>query len=259
MKTGAVELPEEIIDCDLCKDTGWVYAGVPMGHELFGKAVRCSCRQEVDRKEREARVLKYCQLPIGSEDYTFGKYNQKLGSKEAYDAALAVAEGKLSWLVLNAGRDRGKTHLAIAICRHWLATGRVARYVHVPLLLDELREGFGNEERSFEERFNHFKNVHLLVMDDLGVQAPKPWANERLQTLIDYRYINQLPLVVTVNKSLSELPGDDEGRIESRFKRMESSRIVLIEVSEYRKVRAGLPAGEKEEFMRRRNNEPKRI
>lgn len=239
MKTGAEDLPEkETWDCAICYDKYWVYVAVPVGHELFGQAVRCSCRQEADQKEREAQVLVYCQLPVGSEDYTFEKYNQKLGSKEAFGAALAVAKGELAWLVLNAGRDRGKTHLAIAICRHWLALGKVARYVHVPLLLDELREGFGDAERGFEERFNHFKNVHLLVLDDLGVQAPKPWANERLQTLIDYRYINQLPLVVTVNKSLNELPGDDEGRIESRFKRMESSKIVLIECLEYRLLKA---------------------
>ncbi len=238
MQTGAGELPEAVITCGQCKDFGWVYPLNEVGHPDFGKVVRCSCRKESDQKGREAQILKYCQLPVGSEDYIFEKYNQKLGSKEAYAAALAVANGELLWLVLNGGIDRGKTHLAIAICRHWLAIGRVARYVHVPLLLDELREGFSDEERGFEERFNHFKNVHLLVMDDLGVQAPGKWANERLQTLIDFRYINRLPLVVTVNKSLDELPGDDEGRIGSRFKRMESSKIVLIEAQEYRTVRA---------------------
>ncbi len=236
MKTDAADLPdavEEMPGCDICKGGGWVYLNVPVGHEMFGKVVRCSCRNERDRQEKAAGVLKYCQLPAGTEDYTFEKYNRKLGSKEAYEAAIAVAEGELLWLVLNGGRDRGKTHLAIAICRYWLAIGKAARYVHVPLLLDELREGFGDEERSFEQRFNHFKNVPLLVMDDLGVQVPKPWANERLQTLIDYRYINQLPLVVTVNRALDELPGDDEGRIESRFKRIESGKIVLIDCDEY--------------------------
>ena len=240
MQTGAKDLPNEIEEepaCSICKDFGWVHPLRELGQPDFGKVVRCSCCLEKDRQVRAARVLKYCQLPIGSEDYTFGKYDRKLGSKEAYEAALAVATGKLLWLVLNGGRDRGKTHLSIAICRHWLALGQVARYVHVPLLLDELREGFDDEERSFEQRFDHFKNVPLLVMDDLGVQVPKPWANERLQTLIDYRYINRLPLVVTVNKSLDKLPGDDEGRIESRLKRMVSSKIVLIEAPEYRTVR----------------------
>jgi len=240
MKTGAGDLPEtveEILRCDKCKGEGWVYLDVPVGHELFGKAVRCSCRQEQDWQEREAFALKYCELPLGAKDYTLENYDCKLGSEEAYEAARAVARGELLWLVLNGGKDRGKTHLAIAICWHWLATGKVARYVHVPLLLDELREGFEDKERSFEQRFNHFKKVPLLVLDDLGVQVSTPWVDERLQTLIDYRYINQLPLVITVNKALDQLPGDKEGRIESRLKRMVSSRIVLMEVGEYRTVR----------------------
>ena len=148
MKTGARDLPEtveEMPDCDICKGGEWVYLNVPVDHELFGQAVRCSCCLEKDRQKRAARVLKYCQLPIGSEDYTFENYDRKLGSKEAYEAALAIGTGKLLWLVLNGGRDRGKTHLSIAICRHWLALGKVARYVHVPLLLDELRDGFDDE------------------------------------------------------------------------------------------------------------------
>lgn len=223
--------------CPICRDIGWVYINVPVGHPDFGKVVRCSCCFEKDLREKAEWMLKYCQLPIGSENYMFEKYDCKLGSKEAYEAALAVAKGELLWLVLNGGRDRGKTHLAIAICRYWLAEGKAARYVHVPLLLDELREGFDDKERDFEQRFSHFKNVPLLVMDDLGVQVPTLWANERLQALVDYRLINQLPLVVTVNKALDKLPGDDEGRMESRFKRMASSKIVLIECDEYRTVR----------------------
>ena len=148
MKTDAGDLPEEVEempDCDICKGVGWVYLNVQVGHELFGRAVRCSCCLEKDWQARAARMLKYCQLPIGSENYTFEKYDRKLGSKEAYEAALDVATGELLWLVLNGGRDRGKTHLSIAICRYWLALGKVARYVHVPLLLDELREGFDGE------------------------------------------------------------------------------------------------------------------
>ena len=238
MQTGAADLPpEEKIDCAICKGMGWVQLDVPFGHEMFGRAVRCRCRLERDQDERDHLMLKYCQLPIGTEDRTFEKYDCKLGSREAYEAALAVANGELLWLVLNADVDRGKTHLAIAICRHWLSKGKVARYVHITFLLDELREGFDDKERPFEQRFSHFKNVPLLAIDDLGTQKPTLFANEKLQALIDYRYINQLPLVVTVNKALDDLPGDDEGRIASRFKRMKFSKIVLIESPEYRTVR----------------------
>ena len=232
-----VEITKDNPTCSICTGVGWVYHDCPIGHELFGRALRCECQKEKDQQEKIQYMREYCQLPIGSDGYTFEKYDQMAGSKDAYEAAIALAKGELLWLVLNGGIDQGKTHLAISICRHWLENGKIARYVHVPLLLDELREGFEDKERNFEQRFDHFKRVPLLVLDDLGVQAPRPWVNERLQTLIDYRYINQLPLVVTVNRALNKLPGDDEGRIESRLKRMPSSKIVVIETDEYRKVR----------------------
>ena len=91
-----------------------------------------------------------------------------LGLKGVYEAALAMAAGELKWLTLVGPVDTGKTHLAIAICRRWLSDGKVARYVYVPLLLDELRGGYEDKERSYDERLRHFMDVPLLVMDDLG-------------------------------------------------------------------------------------------
>ena len=127
--------------------------------------------------------------------------------------------------------DRGKTHLAIAICREWLKKGKTAKYAFVPLLLDELKAGFQSEgANSYQARFDFYCKVNLLVLDDLGAGKKTDWAIEKLETLIDYRYINNLPLVVTTNKDLDYL----SPRIGSRLKRAENSRIVVIKAAEYR-------------------------
>lgn len=124
------------------------------------------------------------------------------------------------------------THLAVAICRRWLQRGKPARYAFVPLLLEELRRGFREEgDRSYEARFDRFLNVPLLVMDDLGAEHRTPWVQEKLDTIIDYRLMNGLPLVVTTNTPVDELPF----RIGSRLRRSPGSRVVFIDAPEFRK------------------------
>lgn len=184
-------------------------------------------------------MLRLCELPQGSAKYTFENFERYAGIEEAYDAALKLAEGSedILWLTLQGDYDCGKTHLLIAICRSWLARGRPARYAMAPVLLDELRAGFHprNEDRSYEERFDFFKNVPLLAIDDLGAEAETPWTREKMDTLLDWRYIHRLPLVVTTNLGLKEL-GD---RIGSRLKRFIPSRVVTLKVGEYHLRRKG--------------------
>ena len=156
---------------------------------------------------------------------------------EAKKAAIEMAEetSDLRWLILLGQVDCGKTHLAISICRRWLQRGKPARYVFVPLMLDELRRGYSKEgDESYDAKLQFLMGVDLLVLDDLGSQTPTPWAMERLMMIIDHRSVNGLPLVVTTNKSLTELPGDDEHRIGSRLLRFPASRQIVIEAPEFR-------------------------
>ena len=44
----------------------------------------------------------------------------------------------------------------------------------------------------------------LLVLDDLGVEKSSDWVQEKLDTIVDYRYFRGLPLVVTTNKAFAD-------------------------------------------------------
>lgn len=187
---------------------------------------------ELTEKKRQ-HLLGLCELPQGTEHMTLESFTATAGRlREAKEAAMQLGvEGKLKWLVLVGGVDRGKTHLAIAVCRERLKRGTPARYAYVPLLLDELRRGFsGDGNDSYEKRFEFFCDVPLLVLDDLGVEKSSEWVQEKLDTIVDYRYIRGLPLVVTTNKPMNELPF----RIASRLQRYNPGRIVVIDAPEHR-------------------------
>ena len=86
-------------------------------------------------------------------------------------------------------------------------------FLTVPDLLDTLRFAYASEDTTFEERFNDIRNAKLLVLDDFGTQNATGWAQEKLFQIVNYRYINKLPTVVTTNLLLDEV----EPRIRSRL------------------------------------------
>lgn len=229
--------------CPICKGGGWLYPRNEDGSVDYGTVISCEC-ERVELEEKRRRILlKLCELPFNTEKLTFDSFRvdkRWTTLQEAKTAVMELAEesSDVRWLTLLGEVDCGKTHLAIAICRRWLERGRPARYVLVPLMLDELRRGYNKEgAESYDTKLEFLMKVDLLVLDDLGAQTPTPWAMEKLMMIIDYRYINGLPLVVTTNKALTDLPGDDEHRIGSRLLRFPASQRITIEAPEYRSWR----------------------
>lgn len=209
---------------------------LPGGKTDWTRAIPCQCQRERIDKERRDNLLKFCRLPAATEKWTFENFKTYSPNlKEALAAAREIAMGEgIKWLTLISKVERGKSHLAVAICREWLKRGIPARYVFVPELLDELRAGQNNDaDWSFLSRMQFYKTVPLLVMDDLGSEKPSAWVTEKLVTIINSRGENGLHLVVTTNKALDNLPGDDECRIGSRLRRDEHTVIVIDDCMEY--------------------------
>ncbi len=228
------------MSCSICGGSGSLHPLGEDGKIDYSAIVDCECVREERERERRQWLMKYCELPYGSKHLTFDNFevDRRWPSlAEAKKAALELAEESTDtkWLILLGEVDCGKSHLAVAICRKWLERGKPARYVFVPLMLEDLRAGYKREgEGSYDTKLNILMKVDLLVLDDLGAQTPTPWAMEKLMMIIDYRSINGLPMVVTCNKELTKLPGDDEHRIGSRILRFRDSQQIVIDAPEYR-------------------------
>lgn len=219
------------LNCPTCKGWGNVH---PMknGKVDYSVVVACSCRKDAIEKQNQQRLLKYCGLPKGAENMALEKFEVFPELKTAFTVAKSVADnvGKFAWVTFVGNNGVGKTRLAIGICHAWLKAGIGAKYVMTPILLDELREGYSREgDDSYSEKFKLYCEVPLLVMDDLGTQNSTSWVNEKLETLIDYRMMNEKSLIVTSQLSLDEMTS----RIRSRLIRPPVKKIVDIKAIEY--------------------------
>jgi len=150
---------------------------------------------------------------------------------QAYYAAKDMARGNLTWghfLVLAGPTGVGKTHLAMAIAWEWFDDGFNVLFSRADDLLDWLREGY--EDNSYHKRLESIRWRHLLVLDDLGTEQAKDWAGEKLDRIVDWRYSNCLPLVVTTNAK----SGDLAERVASRLADKSCSVVVQMDAEDYR-------------------------
>ena len=165
---------------------------------------------------------------------TFESFDQtQRGTESAFAIAREFARTADGWLVLHGGVGVGKTHLAAAIANAYASRNLQASVYFrvVPDLLDQLRATFDPETGvAYDERFQQIRNANLLVLDDLGTENSTAWASEKLFQLINHRYNEQLPTVVTSNAQLDRI----EDRIVSRMLDSRLSRYVFLDADDYR-------------------------
>ncbi len=134
-------------------------------------------------------------IPEGRSGYAA---NQKLFGI-AYKAACEFAADPKGWLVLIGPSGSGKTHIAAAIATEQVKNEKAVFYLTVPDLLESLRSSYNsNSDITHGDLFDQVKNMPLLVLEDLGVHTSSPWAKEKLDQLISYRFNRELPTVVTI-------------------------------------------------------------
>ncbi|MFA6307080.1 MAG: ATP-binding protein [Patescibacteria group bacterium] len=181
--------------------------------------------------------LRASRIPEATFDTMRLEHFEACGENE--DALKAVQEftaGKLErpMLLLYGGPGLGKTHLAMSVAWMRILEGKTALYWQVPDLLDALREGYKVEDRlrpgeismgSYSYIMGTAKNYHTLVLDDMGMQKGTDWAIERLDSIVDYRYINRKETIITTNTL------DIPERTKDRCK---DGRVVLLRGKSYR-------------------------
>ncbi len=216
---------------------------VPVGHPDFGQAVACPCAKRETADTRASRLLRYSNIGALSRltFRTLVARGRSAGSREQEQYRRCVEDGQAfaerpdGWLVLSGASGCGKTHIAAAIVNALLDRGEAAMFVVVPDLLDHLRAAYRPAaEVPYDEMFERVRNAPVLVLDDLGTQAPTPWAQEKLFQLVNYRFNARLPTVVTTN-----IPPDQlDERLRTRLTDVGLARVYALESRRPSDVRA---------------------
>ena len=223
---GGVLLPDSEPATDLCPQcngSGWVTRRVHIGHPEFGQAVPCTCQQTQDANTRAAALRRYSNLGALSRisfsttdlEGPLSDASSRQMFSEGVAAAARFAEDPQAWLVLTGPSGSGKTHLAVAIANRCIERNQTAFFIVAADLLDHLRAAYSPDSPvSYDELFEQVRNVPVLILDDLSLANATPWAQEKLFQVINHRYNNALPTVVTVRGPLQRLDDALRTRLE---------------------------------------------
>ena len=226
-------------DCPHCRGVGYLRVDLPLGHPEFGKVEVCSCREQEVRQQIHERLFELSNLDR-LRHLTFENFLPRgrsgLSPSESDSLELAYNQAKLfssnltGWLLLQGSFGCGKTHLAAAIANFVVEMGVPTLFITVPDVLDLLRGSFSSTETNYVSQFDQIRNAQLLILDDFGTQNATPWAQEKLFQIINHRYVNRMPTVITTNVPLDEI----EDRIRSRLIDPELVTRVVISAPDYR-------------------------
>jgi len=112
----------------------------------------------------------------------------------------------------------GKTHLAWAAVRLCRGSGFPAMLWSVSEFLAFLRSTFGDDSlvgATADELVQTYTSSNfLLVLDDLGVHNATAWAEEQLYRILNGRYNNEAPTIITANVGIEKI----DPRIRDRFR-----------------------------------------
>lgn len=157
------------------------------------------------------KIIKNSKMSKRNLNYKFDNFETNNSNKKVFDNLKNYSEKLVNGiekkgLILAGNNGVGKTHLASSIANKLIENGIPVIYGTLINLLAELRNSYDTENNISEmEIIKLYENVDLLIIDDLGKEKPSEWGLEKLFTIINSRYENNLPVIITTNYNQNTL------------------------------------------------------
>lgn len=122
-------------------------------------------------------------------------------------------------LLLVGDVGRGKTHQAVGAARALLTSGVRCHVVMTTAadLYAAVRPRAGTDS---ESEFRRVAGAGVLVLDDIGAAKGSEWVEETNYRLINHRYENERPTIITTNLTPPKIPTALGERVASRIGEM---------------------------------------
>ncbi len=165
--------------------------------------------QEFSRKVE--KIIKNSKMSKRNLSYKFDNFEINNCNKKVFNNLINYSEKLVNniekkGVILVGNNGVGKTHLACSIANRFIEKGIPVIYGTLINLLAELRNSYEIDNNISEmEIIKLYENVDLLIIDDLGKEKPSEWGLEKLFTIINSRYENNLPVIITTNYNQNSL------------------------------------------------------
>lgn len=229
---------KQVPHCDRCNGLGAIRYDVPPDHALYKKDIPCDAEggcpvvayhqgERAGRlSEREGRhfgkILEY--FPNASmSDYPENDRRRAVGAARVF-----LQHGEVLWdgvakrsLVFTGKAGRGKTHLVSAIRNALWARGELSMFHKMRSMLKAVQRGYSNDaELDDYEVEEMLSKTPYLFIDELEIELRSDDRVDIFEAVIDHRYRQNLPTIITTNLEQDEVNEKLNHRIQSRIVHM---------------------------------------
>lgn len=136
-------------------------------------------------------------------------------------------------LYIEGTNGTGKTHLAAAIALQLIGEGIPVICKTSSDLLMDIKKSFDSAGATEHEVLDVYKRVDLLIIDDLGKEQCTDWGMSTLYSILNDRYEDMKPTIVTTNYNTDSLAkaltpkGADDSKIVAIISRLRETSTVM--------------------------------
>lgn len=208
--------------------------------EAERKAAEAEEKRRKAMQERVNRLLGKSGIKKRFQQRTFPNFrcdtpgrtkNYRIAKEYADNFAYHRARG--DGLYIEGTNGTGKTHLAAAIALQLIGEGiPVICKTSSDLLLD-IKKSFDDSTVSEAQVLDIYKRVDLLIIDDLGKEQCSDWSMSTLYSILNDRYEDMKPTIVTTNYNAESLvsaltpKGFDNTKIVAIISRLRETSTVM--------------------------------
>lgn len=121
----------------------------------------------------------------------------------------------------------GKSRLASSISNELSNRGYRNKYASASGILNEIKASWNNNQLNETKIINDYIKPNLLIIDDFGAMSGQDWMDEKFFNLLDKRYQENKPTIITSNYEIEKIPFKDQ-RITDRLQDVD--RFVVIKM-----------------------------
>lgn len=206
----------KVNDCTICLGKRLLYRFDETTQTMVARPCDCLKKKQIE-KELQNSGLSPEMRNIG-----FGDYRVEASwQQQIFQTAQAYAQNPVGWFFIGGQSGSGKTLICTAILTYILGQGTPCKYMLWRDVCNKLK-GYQNTER-FAKEMDFWKETKVLYIDDLfkvqmGRQPSGGDVNLAFE-LLNYRYLHQLPTIISTEHTMNQLIAIDEalaGRINQR-------------------------------------------
>ena len=164
----------------------------------------CPLKKKLQAKRRRQAGQRYAQIPVRFRNMTANDYIRHSGNAQAVEAAKKVLTDNIGVYIYGAP-GVGKSMLASIVGSQALAAGLSVFFADVPTALAAIKMSFSDPNNTAAATVERIIDNDLVILDDLGSERITDWASEQIFRILNARYNNDVPTIVTSNFDLHSL------------------------------------------------------